>query len=226
MCFVHLFEKSEHLKMENFDRQKPYNELPLLPPNGDIDTNKYGQTMKNLKKFSVSLSLSLLAISAFGQSSALGYSWGLKVGTGVFEGMYVQGIDLNLTSNRYIYSVAYNYNRELENLNPPPQEYFNQINLLFGIFYDENNYRFEYQGGIGMVWGLRRTALVYDEFLGNRYNSKEFETVSLPLRGSIWYIPFKFMSVGFELLVNINPEKTFIVPMLTINLGEFLRKKE
>lgn len=181
--------------------------------------------MTHFKKFSLSVSLLLIAISAVGQTDNLGYTMGLKVGPGILENVYIEGIDLNLTSDRFIYSATYNYNRELDILTPNPQEEFNQVNLLFGSFYDKNSFRFEYQGGIGMTWGLRRTTLESDGFLVDNYNSKEFETISLPIRGSIKYIPFNFMSVGLDLLININPEKTFAIPMLTLNFGRIIKEK-
>jgi hypothetical protein len=77
-----------------------------------------------------------------------------------------------------------------------------------------------------MVWGLRRTTFESGGFLVANYNSKEFETISLPIRWGLKYIPFQFMSVGFDMLLNINPEKTFSVPMLTLNFGRIFKEKK
>jgi hypothetical protein len=79
--------------------------------------------MKNMKKLFLSINLVIMCLSATGQSSHLGYTVGLKIGTGIFDEMYVEGVDLNLTSSRFIYSAAYNSNLELDILTPTPREY-------------------------------------------------------------------------------------------------------
>ncbi len=180
--------------------------------------------MKNLLSLFFFVTILLFGNTAKGQFSNQGYSVGLKVGPGAFDGIYLEGIDLNFTTAKFIYSAGYNYNAELQILNPEPREYFRQANLLFGSLVAKKSFRFEYQGGLGVVWGVRRTTLKSSGFLVDNYNSKEFRTMSLPLKGSIKYVPFQFMSIGLDVLVNINPEKTFTVPMLTLNFGRMMNK--
>lgn len=181
--------------------------------------------MRTFTRPFIFLIISLIGISLSGQTSDIGYTVGLKGGAnGVFDSYANVGLDLNLTTQKFVYSVGYNYNPELDIFLPNPHEDLYQANILFGSFFDRKSFRFEYQGGIGMIWGTHRTDLVSSGFV-DKYDSEEFETISLPIRGSVKYIPFQFMSVGLEVLVNINPEKTFAVPMLTLNFGKIFKEK-
>jgi Fic family protein len=43
---VHFYHKYEHISMEAFDRNQPFNHLPLLPPN--VQLENYSQVLKKL----------------------------------------------------------------------------------------------------------------------------------------------------------------------------------
>ena len=121
----------------------------------------------------------------YGQSKIDGYSVGLKIGTESFDGIYVEGVDLNLTSSKLIYSLLYNYNRDIPVLQPNPREYYQQANFLFGTFHRTKSFRFEIQTGLGIFWGNRRTDLKEDGWITDTYHSKDFVTIGLPIKGSI-----------------------------------------
>jgi hypothetical protein len=184
------------------------------------------KTTRNFTRSFLFIAISLLGLSVAGQPSKLGYSFGLKAGAnGVFESYGNLGAELNFTTHYFMYSLGYNYNQELNIFLPLPHEDLHQANFLFGSFIDRNSFRFEYQAGVGMVWGTHRTTLQSSGFLWEQYDSQEFQTISLPLRVGLKYIPFQFMSVGLEFLVNINPEKTIALPMLTLNFGRIFKEK-
>lgn len=179
-----------------------------------------------MKRLSFVISFALLSLSAFSQSSHVNYSIGVKVGLESFDGVYVEGLDLNLIKNKFIYSVGYIYHREIPILNPSPRESYQQAHFLLGSFISKKHFHFEYQGGLGAVWGVKRTDLKSSGFLEGSYNSRQFITVGIPLKASVKYVPFKFMSIGLDFLVNINPIKSYSRPMLTLNFGNlsYLKK--
>jgi hypothetical protein len=153
------------------------------------------------------------------------YSVSGKLTLDLLSEFYAEGIELNALSKSYIYSVGYYYGEDYEFLGDGPKEKYNQINLLFGKYIDLKNkkFRFQYQGGIGMIWGIKRTDeldTTNSNILTNYYFTEKFSTIGIPLKIGGRYIPFKFLSIGIDLQANINSTRTILRPMLSFEIGK------
>ena len=102
---------------------------------------------------------------------------------------------------------------------------------MFGKYIDTQNekFRFQYQGGIGIFWGTLRTN-EYDEensgLLNNVYYTDEVSAVGFPLKIGGRYIPFNFLSIGIDLQANLNFKKSLFRPMLSIEIGKLRSNKK
>jgi len=159
------------------------------------------------------------------------YSISVKGTMDLLTDYYSEGIEINAFSKSYLYSVGYYYGEDYDFLDETPTEKYNQLNLLFGQYFDTKNekFRFQYQGGIGMFWGTIRT----DEFdeensniLTNAYITEEISTIGFPLKIGGRYIPFKFLSIGIDLQANLNFQKTIFRPMLSLEFGKLRSSKK
>jgi hypothetical protein len=157
-----------------------------------------------------------------------GYSIAGKITTNIWASQYFEGVELNVFQNNYIYSLGYNLNNDDTLFGDEPSEKYNQLNLLFGKYVGDKKFRFQYQGGIGIFWGILRT----DEFdtenaglLHNAFFTKEFSTIGFPLKIGGRYIPFKFLSIGIDLQANINNSRSIIKPMISFEIGKFRTNK-
>jgi len=144
---------------------------------------------------------------------------------------YSEGVDINAFSKSFIYSIGYYYGEDYGVLGDKPTEKYNQLNLLCGKYLDSENelFRFQYQGGIGIFWGILRT----DELdrsdtslLTNRYFTKEVTTIGFPIKIGGRYIPFKFLSIGLDLQANLNFQKSILRPLLSLELGKLRSNRE
>ena len=158
------------------------------------------------------------------------YSISTKGTMDILSNFYFEGYEINVFSKSYLYSIGYYYGEDYEFLGDAPTEKYNQLNLLFGKYIDTKNekFRFQYQGGIGMFWGLLRTDQYNEEnsgILTNTYFTKEVSTVGFPLKIGGRYIPFKFLSIGIDLQANFNFQKFIFRPMLSIEIGKLRSSK-
>ena len=157
------------------------------------------------------------------------YSISAKGIRDIFSDYYCEGLELNIFSKSFMYSIGYYYS-EGYSFFTSPNENYNQLNLLFGKFIDSKNekFRFQYQTGIGMFWGTIRT-----EFDGNSsgpfnnvFFTKSVNTVGFPIKIGGRYIPFKFLSVGIDLLGNLNFQKSIYKPMLSLEIGKLRNSRK
>ena len=56
------------------------------------------------------------------------------------------------------------------------------------------------------------------------YNSKKFFTVGLPLELGFKFIPWRYIAIGVDIESNLNLDKSFIQPMINLEIG-ILRDK-
>lgn len=108
-----------------------------------------------------------------------------------------------------------------------PEAHNKQFGILFGSYTNFGKCRLQYQAGVGTIAGLKRTKLLEkNNFIWpiEYYESKNYSTLGLSTRIGFKYIPFTFMSVGIDVMSNLNNEKIDLSPMLSINLG-LLRQK-
>jgi hypothetical protein len=140
----------------------------------------------------------------------------------------IKCFEVDIIINKYIVGAyALQYQEDGILLSKFPKEHNKQFGVLFGSYLDFGKFRFQYQAGVGTIAGLKRT-----KFLEKRtfiwpieyYESKSYSTVGLATRIGIKYIPFTFVSIGIDVISNLNNEKIDLSPMLSINLG-LLRQK-
>ena len=159
------------------------------------------------------------------------YSISAKGTMDILSNFYSEGIEINAFSKSYLYTIGYYYGEDYEFLGDKPTEKYNQLNLLFGKYIDTQNekFRFQYQGGIGIFWGTLRTN-EYDEensgLLNNVYYTDEVSAVGFPLKIGGRYIPFNFLSIGIDLQANLNFKKSLFRPMLSIEIGKLRSNKK
>ena len=153
------------------------------------------------------------------------YSVSVKGTMDILTDYYSEGIEINAFSKSSLFSVGYYYGEDYEFIGDTPTEKYNQLNLLFGKYTDSKNekFRFQYQGGIGMFWGIKRTDeldTTNSNILTNHYFTEKFSTVGFPLKIGGRYIPFKFLSMGIDLQANLNFQKSIFRPMLSLEIGK------
>lgn len=168
--------------------------------------------------------ISFLSIAAKGQLSIEKYSISVKPTMNFQASCFIEGVEINAMDNSYIYSIGY-YNAEelvipLGNL---PREEYNQLNFLFGNYFDHKTIRYRIQGGLGILWGIKRSDkidLKNSTLLTNYYFTKKFATIGIPIKFGGSYIPFNFMSIGIDLQININLTRPLFRPMFSITFGK------
>jgi len=178
--------------------------------------------MKN--KLLITVVILMMTIVVSGQDSFKGYAINPKLGffNNSKVGGFAGGVEINYINNIFLFSLDYIRLDEFNILGPEPQENYNQIGLMAGKFTGNKYLRFQYQAGVGPLWGLKRTDLKSSGtgLLGPEiYNSKDFFTVGLVAKLGFKVIPFNFMSIGIDINANVNKERTSIIPMLSIEFG-------
>ncbi len=157
------------------------------------------------------------------QSKIEFYSTSVKINMDI-QNVHFEGVEVNAFSKNFMYSIGYYSGSEYELIfDDKPYQKYSQFNLLFGQSLGKNKFRFQYQGGLGIIWGTKRTdELIIEEtsLFVNTYKIKEFTTVSFPLKIGWKYIPFKFMSIGMDLQLNLNFERPVLRPMFSVEFGK------
>lgn len=153
------------------------------------------------------------------------YSISVKGTMDLLTDYYSEGIEINAFSKSHLYSIGYYYGEDYEFIGDTPTEKYNQLNLLFGKYIDSKNekFRFQYQGGIGLFWGILRTDeldISDTSWLTDRYFTKKVSTIGFPIKIGGRYILFNYLSIGIDLQGNLNFQKSIIRPMLTFEIGK------
>ena len=153
------------------------------------------------------------------------YSFAFKANPYPYGSPIEEGIEANVLSKKYLFSVGYYFGEDNELWVSPPEKY-KQLNLLFGGYSDSKNekFRFQYQAGLGVFWGRFRTDQIDTEnsgLLHTAYFTKDINpTIALPIKIGRRYIPFPSMSIGVDIQVNINEHTSLLRPMLSIEIGK------
>jgi hypothetical protein len=174
----------------------------------------------------------LLTFSLFGQETEKSksfknnqYSIAFKNTTNIIATHFFEGLEANIFHNSYIYSAGYYFGNDNESgytSGPRPREEYNQINLLFGKYNGNNKWRFQYQAGLGWIWGTLRTDvrdISSNQYYFDTYLTKGFYAVGVPLKIGGRFIPIKFMSLGIDVQANLNIISPTIRPMLSLEVG-------
>jgi len=134
---------------------------------------------------------------------------------------FTSGVELNVFNNESLFSADY-YRFEEFTLFKSPDEYFNQIGLMVGKYNEQGNFRFQYQAGLGLMWGLKRSESIAATSLFNtEFESENFTTIGFIPKLSIQIIPFSFLSLGIDFQANINKENSVFMPLISIGIGKF-----
>ena len=134
---------------------------------------------------------------------------------------FTSGVELNVFNNESLFSADY-YRFEEFTLFKSPDEYFNQIGLMVGKYNEQGNFRFQYQAGLGLMWGLKRSESIAATSLFNtEFESENFTTIGFIPKLSIQIIPFSFLSLGIDFQANINKENSVFMPLINVGIGKF-----
>ncbi len=144
--------------------------------------------------------------------------FGIYIGSESTGGLTFGG-EVNVLKNNFIYTADfYSFNEAAVFVSPV--EKFQQIGLMGGKYFDKGNFRLQYQAGLGLLWGLKRTnEIINQSGFNETYKSKNFMTVGFLPKLGLKYIPASFLSVGIDLQANFNLERTAFMPMLSIEIG-------
>lgn len=151
------------------------------------------------------------------------YSASFKGTTYIFADRFETGVELNAFSKKHLFTLGYYFDRETSILSASFQgDIYRQLNLLIGGYSDTKNekFRMQYQAGVGQLWIKRRAESSEEVFR----TTQDSETTTLPLRIGGRYMPFPFLSIGIDILANINEHKTLLRPMLSIEIGKLRNK--
>jgi len=165
---------------------------------------------------------------SFGQTPTTkldGFSINPKIGlyktTSDKEG-FAGGLELNFFKNKFLFSTDY-YRFEEFVLFESPSEYFNQIGLMAGKYNENGIFRLQYQVGLGLIWGLKRTTIILENppgLFNTQYESKDFIAVGFIPKLGFKFIPFSFLSIGIDLQANINLKNTVFTPLISLEIGD------
>jgi len=134
---------------------------------------------------------------------------------------FTSGVELNVFNNESLFSADY-YRFEEFTLFKSLDEYFNQIGLMVGKYNEQGNFRFQYQAGLGLMWGLKRSESIAATSLFNtEFESENFTTIGFIPKLSIQIIPFSFLSLGIDFQANINKENSVFMPLINVGIGKF-----
>jgi hypothetical protein len=131
------------------------------------------------------------------------------------------GAELKWIRNSFLFSVEYFYSDGFEVLSSP-QTFFHQADLLIGKYIDFGKFRVEYQAGMGYIEGVAS-----GEFLGKSggfiersiYEKIKYNTICIPLKVGIKYIPLRYLAIGINLHGNLNKYNPYFGPSLELEFG-------
>ena len=135
---------------------------------------------------------------------------------------FTGGAELNVLKQNFLFSAEY-YEFEEFVLFESPTEHFNQLGLMVGKYNDNGIFRLQYQLGLGLMWGVKRTELIIKDppiFFNTQFESKDFIALGVATKIGFKIIPFSFLSIGIDLQANINLENTVFIPFISVEIGK------
>jgi|WetSurMetagenome_2_1015567.scaffolds.fasta_scaffold36909_4 hypothetical protein len=151
-----------------------------------------------------------------GQVKINGFSINPKIGAYDWAGDnigFIFGGELSVLSKKYISSIDYYHTAQVMN-----RESFNQIDLMFGKYFDKRNIRFQIQGGLGRLWGINETGY------STNYKKENISSFGIPLKAGFKLLASNFLSIGVDFQTHLNPNKSIYMTMISIEIGK-LRKE-
>ena len=125
------------------------------------------------------------------------------------------GLEINILKNKFIYSIDYIGHDFLDQ---------NQLGIMIGKYKGDKYFRIQYQAGINMFWGKYSTPGATQPWINTTGgSSSSFYTVGAISKVGLKLIPLKNLSIGTDLLINLNHKNTLFMPMVSIEIGK-LRK--
>ena len=122
------------------------------------------------------------------------------------------GLEFNILKNKFIYSLDYIAHNFLNQ---------NQIAIMMGKYKGDKYFRIQYQAGINMFWGKYSTTGTTQPWINTSVgNSSSFYTLGAITKVGLKFIPLKNLSIGTDLLINLNLKETMFMPMLSIEIGK------
>lgn len=132
----------------------------------------------------------------------------------------VLGFEINLRHNTLIHSIS--ILRVKENYlffeGRDPANTFHQFDYLFGKYHDEKKIRYQYQIGIGLLFGHERDKFLYNEpgLLGrSHYSSKRYTSIAFPIKIGRKKSLKNGDTFGVDFQLNINERKIILMPLLS-----------
>lgn len=172
--------------------------------------------MKYYSFTSLVIVLFFFFIPVFSQGQATGFSVNPKSGIyrAKLEAGAVFGVETNYLRNGWMFSADFFQFHEIH-LFSSDEEIFRQVGIMAGKYYGDRLFRVQLQGGIAPIW-----------VTGPRDSSEpeKFSTVGLVLKTGFKFIPLHFLSIGLDLQSNLNPKKSLVMPLVSIEIGR-LRDK-
>ena len=182
--------------------------------------------------------LFLFSILSSGQNRIDGYAISPKMGvlysSGINEGL-AGGVEVSILKKSRIYSLVFSGGGEFISFDMPREE-MNFLDALYGGFKDFNNhlFRIQYQGGIGVVWGVKRGEYLYSSggtggwfnlFSTSHYKRLSYFNIGIPIKIGFKIIPLRQLSIGIDLLANINSGSPSLMPMISLEFGKLRAKR-
>ena len=195
-------------------------------------TFKMFYQLKSTGLFLTFICFLFISISLFSQENQIDIKrFSINPKLGVYMGGnetsgFSMGLETNITIDKTIYSMEYYRAEEFVIFGSSPAEVFNNFGIMIGKYKGERLFRFEYQAGLGLIWGTNRTEKIVDEsdYFSILYETESFATPSIMTKLGFKFIPLKCLGIGLDLEGNINLEKSIFIPMLSIECGN-LRSK-
>ena len=125
----------------------------------------------------------------------------------------VLGVETNYLQNGWMFSGDFFQLQEI-NYKSSTENIYRQAGLMGGKYYGDRLFRFQLQGGIAALWELGPADL----------SDHDVTAVGFVLKTGFKFIPLHFLSIGLDLQSNLNPKRSFLMPLISIEVGK-LRDK-
>jgi hypothetical protein len=179
---------------------------------------------KNLKIRLIGILFFMLSISGLtnAQFKIDGYSINPKLGA--FNWIVAEnaglavGCEINMLNKKNIFSLDYYHGVIIMNI---PE--FNQINFMIGKYTGDRIFRFQFQGGLGTFWGVKKGDWIGSGWLSH-YEKDKYFTIGIPLKMGFKLIPVDFLSIGVDFQANLNLKYPIYMTMFSIEFGKIRNK--
>ena len=155
------------------------------------------------------------------------------VGIGDYRSGRSEGFGFNISADylknnnywklRYIYTTEYLLLFNIIGLGPRPREKFNDIGILYGWVTKSKIFRFSIAGGIGILTGTERGALLeagtFTTHWYNIYEENHIFSPAIPLEVELSLIPFRNLGIGVSGFANLNFENSMVGFTIKIEIG-------